>query len=670
MKCHFLTLVACCLAVLFTIGIIPVLCQTEPTAPNTDADGVKEVQAQAADEETPEVEVEVVGKREGLLSISPSPGEEAEEITRQEIKDTGATQVLDAIQFTPSVSIRSQGARYEQRLTIRGVSPRLVLLDGIPISREGYSGAGALESGFAGRILYTLPPEIIERIDIIRNAGTIIYGSTTSAGAIINIVTRKPQPTTVWLDAEGGSYDRLRYGLTGTSFDDKTGLGYILDVRRDTASSNLELGNKAFTDAFFKITKDFTDGSKLLLEYFNLDGRRRLDLSDDFAIVPARYWEIDPWQEQFLNLVYSKALGERRTLDLVLYNRDRDFTTNLFSTVSFRTLQRYWEESEDDRGADLRYSARGLRGDLLRMGLQYGENESDVLDIRYGKKIVTVKTADDRVTRSAFANYIYPLRPNLRLSAGLRYDDPDDYEAATTYSAGIDYDLTAHTQLHAHYGYGVGFPIPTPGDITRHVVLPKERSNSIDVGWTLRPNDNTVGEIAFFWSKTKDGTVLYNDPPGSIGPDAWYSKVEDITTSGIELLYQKRWSWGEWFANYTYLDREVTNHNAPLIPGPSYPRLESPPRHLAASGIRWQHGATRYALSAKWSDSYQAQSRLMATAYPVDPFLVLDLTARHRLGEGELWLTVDNLFNTNYETMPAFPRPGRNYLVGYRQAFH
>lgn len=634
-----------------------------------DADVNNEGLAKDAEEET-EIEIEVVGKREGLLSISPAPGEEVKEVTRQAIKDTGATDVIEAIQFTPSVSVRSQGARYEQRLSIRGVPPRLVLLDGIPIAKEGYSGVGALESGFAGRILYTLPAEIIERIDIVRNAGTIIYGSTTSSGAVVNIVTRKPQPTTVWLGAEGGSYDRQRYGLTATATDERKKLGYIVDVRSDKAGSNLELGNRTFTDAFLKITKGYADGSTLLLDYFHLDGRRRLDLSEDFNIVPARYWKIDPWKEQFINLVYSKALGERRTLDFVLYSRDRNYITNLFTDITFQNLQRYWDESENDQGADLRYSSRGEHGDLLRLGLQYGASDSDVLDIRYGKKLVRIQTSDDRTTRSAFANYVYPLRPGVRLSAGARYDDPDDYDGAMTYSAGVEYELSAKTQLHAHYGYGVGFPIPTAGDTQRGTDLPTERSNSVDLGWTIRPNENTVGEAAMFWSKVKDGTVLYNDPPGSIGPDAWFSKVEDITTYGLELTYQRRTHLGEWFANYTYLRRDVTNQILPRIPGPDYPRLESPPEHLGAVGVRWQSGLTRYALNAKWSGEYQAQSRLMATAYPVDAFVVFDFTVRRPVGNGELWLIVDNLFDASYETMPAFPRPGRNYLIGYRQAFH
>jgi len=54
---------------------------------------------------------------------------------------------------------------------------------------------------------------------------------------------------------------------------------------------------------------------------------------------------------------------------------------------------------------------------------------------------------------------------------------------------------------------------------------------------------------------------------------------------------------------------------------------------------------------------------------PVDSFLVFDIRLARPLGRGEVSLFVDNLLDTDYETMPAFPRPGRNYLLSYSAAF-
>ena len=54
---------------------------------------------------------------------------------------------------------------------------------------------------------------------------------------------------------------------------------------------------------------------------------------------------------------------------------------------------------------------------------------------------------------------------------------------------------------------------------------------------------------------------------------------------------------------------------------------------------------------------------------PVDGFVVFSLKLTRATKNGEVSLFVDNLLDADYETMPAFPRPGRNYLISYSQRF-
>jgi outer membrane receptor protein involved in Fe transport len=645
-----------------------------------EAAGQSETVLLPEEEEIPEITVEVLGEREGLLSISPAPGEALVEVQAQEIEDTGAQTVMDAIDFTPSVFVRHQGARYENRLSVRGAAPRLVLLDGIPIAREGYTGlgggAGGKEAGFAGRILYTLPAETIERIDVIRSAGTVVYGPTSATGAVINIVTKEPaEGEQVSAGATYGSYQRARTMLHAGVSDGR--LAYLVQAGTDFAESHLPLGEKRFKDIFTKLVYNQPDGSKLLLDYFTLEGRRTIDLSQDFTIVPPRYWQIDPWDEEFVNLVYSKALDEDTTVDYVVYRRNRDFTTSQYINPAFTTLQQDWLEGEDDMGADLRYSIRREDGHMTRAGLQWAKIASDTLQTVYYKKeagqwvelprpkVTTV--SQDRTTKSLFWNQTIPLRRNLRASLGARYDDPTAHDPAPTYSAGIDADIGANTTWRLHLGTGVEHPLPTDGDIQRAIVPPEASTLSAETGWTVRPDPSSRWQLNVFWSKTEDARILYNDPPGAIGPTAYISKAEDLTTSGVELVYDREVTDSlRWFANYMYLREEVTNDNEPFIPGPLYPTIAEPPSHIAAAGIRGTRGGTRFAVSAKYSGDYMAVNRLMEYAAPVDSFVVFELKLTRPLGSGEVSLFVDNLLDTDYETMPAFPRPGRNYLLSYR----
>jgi len=638
-----------------------------------------EDETNAPEEDVPEIEVEVVGVREGLLSISPTPGEAVIEVDAQDIEDAGAQTVMEAIDLTPSVFVRHQGARYENRLSIRGTAPRLVLLDGIPIAREGYTGlgggAGGKEAGFAGRILYTLPAEIIERIDVIRSAGTVIYGPTAATGAVVNIVTKEPEKgEEASATATYGSYQQARSQLSAGVNDGR--LAYLVHAGTDFAESHLPLGEKRFADVFTKLVYNQPDGSKFLLDYFSLEGRRTIDLSQDFSIVPPRYWRIDPWDEEFVNLVYSKALDDETTLDVVLYRRDRDFATDLYTNASFGTVKRDWIESEDDLGADLRYSVRKEDGRMTRAGIQWSKITSDTLDTTYiGRtgplprpKVLTV--SQERKTKSLFWSQTVPLRSNLRASLGARYDDPTGYDPALTYSGGVEADLSSSATWHFHLGTGLEHPMPTDGDIQRSIVPAEAQTLSAETGWTLRPDERSRVGLNAFWSKTENARILYNDPPGEIGPTAFISKAEDLTTWGAELAYDRQVNENlRWFANYTYLREDVTNSNQPFMPGPLYLTIAEPPKHIAAAGIRGSRGETRFALSAKYSGDYMALNRLMKYAMPVDSFLVFDIRLARPLGRGEVSLFVDNLLDTDYETMPAFPRPGRNYLLSYSVAF-
>ena len=64
-------------------------------------------------------------------------------------------------------------------ITIRGVERgTLILLDGVPLNQDGKYN------------LEDIPSDIIDRIEIVRGGGSVLYGSEASGG-VINIITKK-----------------------------------------------------------------------------------------------------------------------------------------------------------------------------------------------------------------------------------------------------------------------------------------------------------------------------------------------------------------------------------------------------------------------------------------------------------------------------------------------
>jgi iron complex outermembrane receptor protein len=123
-------------------------------------------------------------------------------ITREDIQNTPATNVPDLLKGAAGIEVRPlYGAMgIDATVDLRGFgdtagSNTLVLLDG---QRLNPIDSGSISWS-------TIPLASIERIEIIRGAGTVLYGDRASGG-VINIVTDKSGPTTASVEAIGGSY--------------------------------------------------------------------------------------------------------------------------------------------------------------------------------------------------------------------------------------------------------------------------------------------------------------------------------------------------------------------------------------------------------------------------------------------------------------------------------
>ncbi|HEY4039585.1 MAG TPA: TonB-dependent receptor, partial [Burkholderiaceae bacterium] len=123
-------------------------------------------------------------------------------ITREDIQNTPATNLPDLLKATAGIEVRPlYGAMgIDATIDLRGFgdtagSNTLVLLDG---QRLNPIDSGSISWS-------TLPLGNIERIEIIRGAGTVLYGDRATGG-VINIVTRKSGAPEASVEAIGGSY--------------------------------------------------------------------------------------------------------------------------------------------------------------------------------------------------------------------------------------------------------------------------------------------------------------------------------------------------------------------------------------------------------------------------------------------------------------------------------
>ena len=102
-------------------------------------------------------------------------------ITAEDIADSHALTVPEALSYAPGITVTT-GRKNEPEIRIRGFNQEeaLILIDGVPYYETNY---GKLN-------LNQLPTEMIARIDVVKGAASVLYGSNAMAG-VINIITKK-----------------------------------------------------------------------------------------------------------------------------------------------------------------------------------------------------------------------------------------------------------------------------------------------------------------------------------------------------------------------------------------------------------------------------------------------------------------------------------------------
>ncbi|MBX6423112.1 TonB-dependent siderophore receptor [Thermosulfurimonas sp. F29] len=150
-------------------------------------------------------------------------------ITQKDIESSSSQTVSDLLRYVPGIFVRDEDAPgiSAWRALIRGLGFNegygLILLDG-----ERVRGEGMGDSGIG---LNQIPPQMIERIEIVEGPASVLYGSDALAG-VVNIITKEiPERTIYGFEGGYGSYDtNLQYLYWGTREDP---WGLLLQVARE-----------------------------------------------------------------------------------------------------------------------------------------------------------------------------------------------------------------------------------------------------------------------------------------------------------------------------------------------------------------------------------------------------------------------------------------------------
>lgn len=185
-------------------------------------------------------------------------------IDREQIERSASSNLIDVLRSQAGLQIRdTMGDGNRAALSLRGFGENaanntLVLVDGRRLNQPTLSSAD----------LNSVPLANIERIEIIRGAGTVLYGDQ-AVGGVINIITRTPSSNEAYIEASRGSHDleayrgHLHQQLGG-------GLSLYASGESRTNDNYRDHNNASYSNAFARLRYEH-DSGHVLYEYQTVD---------------------------------------------------------------------------------------------------------------------------------------------------------------------------------------------------------------------------------------------------------------------------------------------------------------------------------------------------------------------------------------------------------------
>lgn len=592
-------------------------------------------------------------------------------ITREDIERSNAQTVGDLIKTIPGLAasgIDDVFGSGSSRVRLRGLSFNdgygLILIDGQRIHGSGQSGAhGEYAVG-----LNQIPVSMIERIEVVKGPGSVLYGSDAMTG-VINVITRKgPKQATGAAGAAYGWYevkDRIYNGAEQKPSDEgkhrtiseayaqfgdrpHERLGYLLNYAYESGESTGQdpiesKRHSVMAKADVKLNDHMDLWVKGEASAFEREGTSPSQ-EDSFRV--AAGWSWQPSDQHFLQLKGYHYVDDFEASSSNS-NRQGDIGYDQME------LQYTWYATG--------YQAITAGAEFQRQGIDYIINNTS------GGLATRTTVCEDVDTWSLYLQDELTFFGNLTIVPGIRYDHHSTFGDSVNPKLSLMYRPWESTTLRG--SVGKAFKSPTirqlyydvpfyhgPFWIRSNPDLEPEESIGYSLGveqWLLA--DRLVLSATYFRNDIDDMVVSETSDETYNGQELRvYRNVEEAMTQGVEVM--ARLSLGEEFslaAAYTFTDSENKESGNDLTYTPQHEFSLSPAYEFEPWGLGGS--ATLAYFSKQYTDA--------ANTTKVDDHCVLDARLYKRLGErATLSLEADNVFDSDKGDETSF-RAGRTITL-------
>jgi len=519
----------------------------------------------------------------------------------------------------------------------------LLLIDGVRINEAVYDSVD-IDSQFV------LDMNLIDRVEVVRGAGSAIYGSNAVFG-VINVLTKRGGDFNGWqasgeVASFGNSGEQLTYGrkfennadlLLSASHSGSRGQD-LFYPEFNTPANNNGVAQGLDRDVAKRLY------GKLSLDSFTLTAMHAYHLKGiptaSFGTVfndPRSYTEV---VHNNLSLGYDGAVSERQEVNARVYYNDYTYTGQYPwnqppVTVNYDSaMSAYW-------GAEAKLVSR-LGGHKLVMGAEYQNNfRQNQLNQDISPTLLYL---DSRHSSSKHALYVQDemtLRDNLKFDAGLRYDHYSTVGNSFNPRLALIYNFRPETVIKLLYGTAFRAPnayelyyVSTNQKTSLNLKPEQVTSRELIIEHQFQPNLRLTAST--YYNQTRNLIDQVIDPADGF---LVFQNAGLVYSQGAEFELERAWSDDTRLrVSYAWQSSEDRRTDQTLV---------NSPRHLAKLNYSvplWDN-ALRCGAELQYTGSRKTLAGNLASGYTLAN---LTLTHLQLLDVLELSASIYNLFDARY----------------------
>lgn len=600
--------------------------------------------------------------------------------TEEQIEQTGADNLQVALQYLDGVIDAGMGpngtsvSSMTTKNVIRGVSNgTVVMINGTPINwRTNYN-------------LENIPTSAVERVEVVRGGGAVLYGSQATGG-VINIITKKTLPNEVKVGL--GNKGRQEYAVTANAGDlsiaytyNKWGkLGYVSSsdssIKPDKTRVPVEMKQRFFGSekndflATYKLNDhaDFLynhneSASRWAYTYTGITDPDYEDMNDHPRYI--RRYEND---KDFLQFNFHGLDGISGHV-FYNYNTLKTHGTDYYSSTGKKYAAPKavrGQEKNKTYGYDVQKVWDGNPDQTFLIGTSLVRETFENETSDTGRNIISAfgswernLTAKDVLTLSGRGTWTTGGIQNFHNFSGqAQYLHKLDNTQSLYASVGQSFVLPTFSQMYSReQAGGISNIIGNPD-------LKPQKGLHYEAGWK-KEETNRQYKVALFTEKIDDN-ISYSGTSGR-----WYAINEDFKNHGIEASIRGQEDNGfTWHAGLTWQNpksKQTTEKtSAKRYWDRSYGRI------LLTGGVGYEKEKWTTALNFSYLAD-RVQSPTAAHSHSVKPYLLTSMTVKYSPNKSsDIMLAIDNLLNrkdiVSHITSDYYATP-RNLILSYRYKF-